>query len=741
MKISKLLLLVLLLIPNISLAQNETDTRIIPENTLFGARFKPEVRTSNRTSDPSGTGAIWYNRSTGQWVGDKGSGLFTFGSSDAGATFPSQLANSVFSGPASGANASPTFRALVALDIPLLDASKISSGTISAARLPNLSLIASGLADGKCVRTFGGFIVAAADDCGAGSGDVVGPASAVNNRVVFFDGATGKLIKDSGLTLSGSNTGDQTITLTGDVTGSGTGSFATTIAADSVALGTDTTGNYVSGATANQGLLLTGTEGASLGFIPCAANEILKRNAGNTAWECAADSTGGAPAFNSITSGTNTTAAMVVGTGASLAVSGSGTIAATTSADAAAHIADATDAHAGTAITNTPAGNIAATTLQGAINELDTEKASLDGTNTWTGTQDFTGATVALNHSQLSNLNADDHAAVYTSWIENAGEPSAGSCPRSDSFHFNTTDKRLGTCYGTGENVHDVGDQGDSYYSVTDATYSANAVGGETITFAGSDSTEAHVFQYTSTFTNQPAGDGVEVLSSNAGDTNTLVIYGTRTGKRTGAFTSESITLTGTTPVSSIYTDWQTIIAAYYATSPVGTITIREASADQTIATLTGTTRVATKDIVIFDAQPQYSTKVVELLVFAPTTDVATGDGKVYYKIPSTFNKMSLSTVSASVITAGTTGTTDIQIAKCTAVTSGNTCSGTVVDLLTNKITIDSGESSSESAAVQPSITAANKRVVTGDILRIDVDAVNTTAPKGLIIPLEFILQ
>jgi len=64
-----------------------------------------------------------------------------------------------------------------------------------------------------------------------GTGDVVGPASAVNNNVVFFDGVTGKLIKDSGLTLSGSNTGDQTITLTGDVTGSGTGSFATTIGA------------------------------------------------------------------------------------------------------------------------------------------------------------------------------------------------------------------------------------------------------------------------------------------------------------------------------------------------------------------------------------------------------------------------------------------------------------------------------------------------------------------------------
>ena len=46
-------------------------------------------------------------------------------------------------------------------------------------------------------------------------GNVVGAASATDNNVVFFDGTTGKLIKDSGLTLSGTNTGDQT-TITGN---------------------------------------------------------------------------------------------------------------------------------------------------------------------------------------------------------------------------------------------------------------------------------------------------------------------------------------------------------------------------------------------------------------------------------------------------------------------------------------------------------------------------------------------
>ena len=49
------------------------------------------------------------------------------------------------------------------------------------------------------------------------------------------------------------------------------------------------------------------------------------------------DTTGGTPSFDSITGGTNTTAAMVVGTGGSLAVSGSGTIAASTAAALAAN--------------------------------------------------------------------------------------------------------------------------------------------------------------------------------------------------------------------------------------------------------------------------------------------------------------------------------------------------------------------------------------------------------------------
>ena len=96
------------------------------------------------------------------------------------------------------------------------------------------------------------------------------------------------------------------------------------VKADSVALATDTTGNFVSDITSAQGLLLTGTEDATVGMIDCAATQILKRNAGDTEWECAADSTGGSPSFDAIASGTNIGSDMVVGSGATLKVNAGG---------------------------------------------------------------------------------------------------------------------------------------------------------------------------------------------------------------------------------------------------------------------------------------------------------------------------------------------------------------------------------------------------------------------------------
>lgn len=52
--------------------------------------------------------------------------------------------------------------------------------------------------------------------------------------------------------------------------------------------------------------------------------------------------------------------------------------------------------HAANTVSNTPAGNIAATNVQNAINELDTEKAGKSLNNTFSGTNNFTGAMTVL---------------------------------------------------------------------------------------------------------------------------------------------------------------------------------------------------------------------------------------------------------------------------------------------------------------------------------------------------------
>lgn len=121
-------------------------------------------------------------------------------------------------------------------------------------------------------------------------------------------------------------------------------------------------------------------------------------------------------------------------------------------------------------------------------------------------------------------------------------------------------------------------------------------------------------------------------------------------------------------------------------------------------------------------------TKSAVIDVIASGTDLTTGDNKHSIIIPSSLNGMDLVAAHARVFTAGTTGTTDIQIHNVTD----------AVDILSTKITIDSTETTSYTAATAPAINTSNDSVATGDILRVDIDAISTTAPKGLQVILEF---
>lgn len=107
-----------------------------------------------------------------------------------GKSFGSKLANTIFAAP-NGAAGEPTFRTLVAADIPGLDASKIISGTIDAARLPKIGVstldgivaVANG-GTGKSSWTPGGLIYANATDAISQITNIAKPSSGTSTGLL-----------------------------------------------------------------------------------------------------------------------------------------------------------------------------------------------------------------------------------------------------------------------------------------------------------------------------------------------------------------------------------------------------------------------------------------------------------------------------------------------------------------------------------------------------------------------------
>lgn len=125
-----------------------------------------------------------------------------------------------------------------------------------------------------------------------------------------------------------------------------------------------------------------------------------------------------------------------------------------------------------------------------------------------------------------------------------------------------------------------------------------------------------------------------------------------------------------------------------------------------------------------------YGKRVVGVQVVDSLTNTSTGDGKAFFRVPSVMNGWNLVAVAAHIYTAGTTNTTDVQIRR--------TRSAANVDMLSTKITIDSTEVDTLTAATPAVINASNDDVNTGDKISIDVDAVHTTPAQGLFVELIF---
>lgn len=122
----------------------------------------------------------------------------------------------------------------------------------------------------------------------------------------------------------------------------------------------------------------------------------------------------------------------------------------------------------------------------------------------------------------------------------------------------------------------------------------------------------------------------------------------------------------------------------------------------------------------------QYPTRCLSFAIFDSSTNTATGDGTVGAVIAASLNGYNLTDVTASVFTAGTTNTTDVQVRRRR--------SGSNADMLSTPVTVNSGAYTASDGVINTS----NDDVQTGDMIYIDVDAISTTPAVGLSVVLTF---
>lgn len=255
--------------------------------------------------------------------------------------------------------------------------------------------------------------------------------------------------------------------------------------------------------------------------------------------------------------------------------------------------------------------------------------------------------------------------------------------------------------------------------TLTNKTLTAPVLGGTvtgTYTIGGTPTFPAAVVQLTTTQTLTNKTLTAPVLGGTA--TGTYTLGGTPTisapilsGTVTGTYT---IGGTPTFPSSVVQLTTTQTLTNKTLTSPTMTAPVLGTPASGNLANCTFPTAVTTKE--------------VGLEVFAPTVATEVGDGAVYFQIPASFNGKNLTAVRAFVVSAGTTGTLNVQVHN---VTSGQ-------NMLSTAMTIDSGELTTATAAAAAVIDGAEDDVATNDVIRIDVDAVHSTPAEGLVVTLEF---
>ena len=216
--------------------------------------------------------------------------LLYFASTTTGALTAVKQDSGLIYNPSTGLLTSAAFSGSGA-SLTALNGSNISTGTVAAARVATLNQNTTGTAGGlssAVTVSLSGAVTGSATFTNAGDTASI-TTTATSDPTITLTGAvtgSGTLTNLGDVSIATTNTADPTITLAGDLSGSatltnlGSATLTATIAANSVALGTDTTGNYV-GAGATSGSGISGSVSSEGGTFTVTSN-ATNANTGST---------------------------------------------------------------------------------------------------------------------------------------------------------------------------------------------------------------------------------------------------------------------------------------------------------------------------------------------------------------------------------------------------------------------------------------------------------------------------
>ena len=119
--------------------------------------------------------------------------------------------------------------------------------------------------------------------------------------------------------------------------------------------------------------------------------------------------------------------------------------------------------------------------------------------------------------------------------------------------------------------------------------------------------------------------------------------------------------------------------------------------------------------------------KVIQMVVVDFATALTSGNGKFYFHVPSTLNGFNIVDVHAEVISAPAGSTIIIDLYNLTQ----------TADILSTNLTIDAGETGSDTAAAAAAISGSEHDLAPNDVIRVDIDQIgSSTAGSGLIVTL-----